>query len=637
MKDQLQIEFLTPPSARRRRESSAPSLPLTLAVFPWPSRFLPAAAGYLGALLVSLTILTLVLQLWHADLRVPFCYTGDALAMQMLTKSVMDHGSYLHNEFIGAPFGSDLHDYPRADSLHFLFVKLISFFTSDYGVVYNLYYLLTFPLTTVICLYVLRHFNLSYAVSLLIAILYTFLPYHFSKFQLGHYLECCYYLVPLMAMVILWTYLDMSPFFAHDRENGRVRFRLVGGRAIAALLICLLCGCAGVYYAFFGCFLLLVSGVAASIYRKAFYPFLGSAILVATVTLAILGNLAPTFWYVHKHGANSQAVQRHPGESELYGLKIVQLLLPVDGHRVRILANLKNLYNRTAPIINENNCASLGILGGLGFLASLGHLFCRRIPEGRFQLYDALGSLNIFAVLLATAGGFGVLLCYFTSPWLPPLGWIRGYNRMSVYVAFFSLFTLGLILEALYRFCMNKRKGSLFFYASIGVLLLLGILDQTTKGFKPDYNSLTALYDNDRDFVGRLEACLPKNAMVFVLPAVPFPEHAPVQQLQDYELFRGYLHSRTLRWSYGNLKGREGDLWHSAAAAKPIDQLVPFLSRAGFSGIYVDRKGFADHGTELESKLRGILNITPLADARQSVAFFDMTNYNRRLREYDSP
>jgi len=88
---------------------------------------------------------------------------------------------------------------------HFLLIKLLSLFSSDYALIFNFYFLLTFPLTTISSLYVFRHFNISYLVAVLGSLLYSFLPYHFFRNQ-HHLVLAGYYIVPLMVMVLLWVF-----------------------------------------------------------------------------------------------------------------------------------------------------------------------------------------------------------------------------------------------------------------------------------------------------------------------------------------------------------------------------------------------------------------------------------------------
>src|SRR5215831_12797263 len=91
----------------------------------------------------AITVLAtfLVLQLWDANLRVPFHYGGDALVFGLLTKSVVDHGWYLTNPHLGAPGVLQMHDFPFFDWIHILAWKVMSWFTSDWALIFNLYFL----------------------------------------------------------------------------------------------------------------------------------------------------------------------------------------------------------------------------------------------------------------------------------------------------------------------------------------------------------------------------------------------------------------------------------------------------------------------------------------------------------------
>jgi hypothetical protein len=58
---------------------------------------------------ICLFILIWVLQLWLADLTVPFSCRGDGLLVQMWTKTLVDNRWYLHNDYVGMPTGLDMH------------------------------------------------------------------------------------------------------------------------------------------------------------------------------------------------------------------------------------------------------------------------------------------------------------------------------------------------------------------------------------------------------------------------------------------------------------------------------------------------------------------------------------------------
>ncbi len=590
---------------------------------PRPARW-RAVAVYAGAVAACLLGLTFALRLWRADLRVPFEYHSDSMLFAALAKGAVEQGWYLHNGQVGAPFGLDMHDFPLVDSLHFLAIKLLAQPGWSFAVAYNLYFLLTFPLTTLSALYVLRRFHVADGPAVVGSLLFTFLPYHFLRGE-RHLFLASYYLVPLIVRVIVQLGLGRTPFLRPDPEGGRIRFTLRDGRSAAAALVCLLVACAGVYYAFFACYFLVVAGLAAAAGRRRLYPLGAAGIAVAVIGLGVLANLTPTFVYQGRHGGNPAAVVRDPGQAEEYGLKICQLFVPVPGHRLAWCRDLEARYHQSAPLVNENTSVALGAVGAVGFVLLVARLLFRKPSFGRAALAEILARLTLAAVLLATSGGLGSVFSYLAC------SWIRAYNRIAVFIAFFALFAVALALDALRRRCDHSGRARAVFAGLLGLLLGLGILDQTSAAFVPAYARVRHEYAADARYVRAIEAAVPSHAMIFQLPYLAFPESPAVCRMEDYAPFRGFLHSRTLRWSYGALKGREGDLWLQQLAARPVDRLVETLAFAGFAGVSVDRFGYADLGADLVRRLARRLGKPAVVRADGRYVFFDLAAYTRRL------
>ncbi|HKR21915.1 MAG TPA: hypothetical protein VJS17_04930, partial [Pyrinomonadaceae bacterium] len=511
-------------------------------------------------------------------------------------------------------------DFPLPDNFHFLLIKLLSLFSSHHGLILNLFFLLTFPLTTWTSLYVFRHFSISYLPSLLGSLLYTFIPYHFFRGE-GHLFYAAYYLVPLMVLVILWTYFGTLQLIKPGTRRPSLNFR--NFKAIFSLIVAVLIASSGAYYSFFGCFLLLVVGLIALIQKRDLYPLITAAILVGVISITTVVNLSPHIGYLREHG-NPQSMARSAQEAERFGLKIAQMLLPISGHRVSYLAKLKHDYSH-APLTNENNNASLGFAGAIGFFLLLGALLIHRDP--RDELLLALSKLNLAALLLATIGGFGSLFALLISPH------IRSYNRISIYIAFFCVFAVVVMLDGIARRRVKTKQARIIFGVVVCVVLVLGILDQTSKFFVPDYRGLKAEWIDQDDFVTRAEQTVPSGSMVFQLPYVPFPEAPPVHGMLDYDHLKAYLHSKSLRWSYGAIRGREGDEWQKSVASLPVPEFLQSLAFAGFNGVYVDRHGYEDKGAAIESELATALGSTAVTSQSGRFAFFPMINFNNQLRQ----
>ena len=153
------------------------------------------------------------------------------------------------------------------------------------------------------------------------------------------------------------------------------------------------------------------------------------------------------------------------------------------------MARVKACYNRDALLVNENDSAALGLVGSAGFLLLLGRLVLPRKPSLALRacgvsapgpLWEGLAVLNLGAVLLAVRGGLsGLIAMQFT--------WIRGYNRISVFIGFFALFAVVLLLEQL-RGRVRSARANTLAYAALDSGSF-GILDLTTGVYSALGNS----------------------------------------------------------------------------------------------------------------------------------------------------
>ncbi len=564
---------------------------------------------YAAAAALGLGAAAWALNLWHADLLVPFDYEGDALLNIMIVKNIVEKGWYLHTDALGAPAGMMLYDFPAGDNLVCAMIKGMALFTSNPVLLTNLFFLLTFPLVSLTALFTARRFGLSAAPALLVSFLYTLLPYHFWR-GTTHLYFSAYFLVPPAILMAWWI------------SSGNLltqRWRIWFSLGVSALL-----GCNMAYYPFFACFFFLLAAVLAWL-RGDRRHALAAAGLIAVISAVLLLNLAPNILYSRKYGA-AVSGKRYSFESEIAGLKIVQLLLPVTGHRIPAFARLKANYNATHPLVNENDWVSLGMIGSAGFLVLIGWLLFVRLPVARAgpvspgdfgALIEDLSVFNIAAVLLATLGGFSAIFAVLVTPQ------IRGYNRISPFIAYFSLLTVALGLEWVIRRKVSSRARRIGFGAAVAALGLLGLLDQTGADARHDWHALKSKFTSDKLFFARVQASLPVGAMIFELPYEPFPEYGlNIHQMIEYAPFRPYIQTHGLRWSYGVIKGRSGDVWEQNTAAEPPEQMVATLRDDGFAGIYVDRAGYADHGAALEAKIRGALDSEPLSDSKGRFSLF---------------
>ncbi|HET6884337.1 MAG TPA: hypothetical protein VFI31_29565 [Pirellulales bacterium] len=616
------------------------------------AKFFRSAAVYASAALASCLVLALLIQLWRLDLSVPFVYRDDALMVDVWVKTVCDEGWFLTNPRLGAPGDCQLHDFPMADNLHFLGLKLLSLLDGRWPIVINAFYLLCFPLITLSALFTLRQLGIGGASSLVASLLYTFLPYHWLRGE-GHLFLAAYYVVPLSILVAIWIYLgrigtqrrpDQPRLRASDDEEASgTRHQRSGedvltpdachltpfdsdaalappggGRLWLCLAISLLQTSAGIYYAFFASFLFVVAAAAACCRTRSLRPATQTSVLLAVTIAGVLVNTAPSLIHWARQGGNREIARRAVYETEIYGLKLAPLLLPVEFHAAAPLAKLRARYDRSSINFNENASGTLGAIGGAAFLGLLGwSLFANRNTRPR-SLLDAFATLNLALVLLGTVGGFGALFSLLISPQ------IRGYNRVSVFIAFLALAAAALVGQALERKCTSLRSR-LALYAVLGLLLMAGIVDQSPTALRPGpmwEGVIRSQFEADADFAAQMESRLPAGAAVYQLPYAIYPESPPIQKMEAYEHFRPYLHSKSLRFSHGAVQNRAADRWHRSLKDMPADQIVAAIQEAGFQAIYVDRRGYADGGKELETALAARYGCQPIISRDDEQFFF---------------
>ena len=122
---------------------------------------------------------------------------------------------------------------------------------------------------------------------------------------------------------------------------------------------------------------------------------------------------------------------------------------------------------------------------------------------------------------------------------------------------------------------------------------------------------------------------------MFQLPYVPFPEGYPQTPVggpvatyaTKYEPLRGYLHSSTLRWSYGAMKGTSAD-WPAHLATQPLSLVIPAVAAAGFAGVWVDPAGFSSQkASRVRSALQSVLGVSPLVSPDGDLWFYDLRPY----------
>lgn len=564
---------------------------------------LPAVAATLSVLSIIAVAILLAYPAPASWAEAPFLYHNDGLWNLFVIKTVIGTGWYTGNPHLGAPFGATFLDFAKPETLHLLLIRALGAFSDNIFLIHNLFYLSGYLAVAVTALWALRTaVGLSWPLAVAGAVLFSWLPYH--QFRLGHLFLSSYYAVP----VAIWLIVTVAhrPLPATPATFWLKR----PGIWLAAAIV----ASTSIYYAYCAIALLLAAGGIAAI-REGSGRRLGGALMVGCmVSMVVMVNLLPSLTHRLERGSNPEVAQRGLDDIERYALSPIMMVLPSERHRIGVLAEPARRHIEAVRVAIENRGISLGLLGTAGFAYLLTRLLCGR-RCGAAPLLGTFARLNAVALALGVAGGLSALVGLALSPQF------RAMNRISVFIAFFSLASLLLLLQ---QWLAGGQRWRGWVPVITAAIIGGGLWEQTIVNRVPDPAVAARRLDSDRTYVRAIEAALPAGAAVYQMPYVPFPESPPRHAESLYAHLTGFLHSRQLRWSHGAFKGRPEELWHRVVAQRPLPEQLALIAGAGFAGISVNRLAMADGGAEIAARLRE-LGLQPAAESpEQDLVFYPL-------------
>ena len=526
-------------------------------------------------------------QLWRLDWQVPMLYGGDGIYwVGQVQRSYGDLTASL-----GWPFYQPPSPYePNYDLIYDLFVAFVGLFTKDTGVVFNLY-VLVIPFANALAGYaVFRMTGMRRWLAFAFGVTFGLCPYVQQRLA-GHMMLAAVEFVPFSVLLCFWCAED--PAFGRPGKgflrNPRNWLALAFAWGIA--------NNGAAYYPYFTCFFLCVTALCLILRDRRLSAGAPCFLTIGEIVLWMIPDFFPmVLGMIAGVGSTlTNGVYRSPIGADIYSLRISSLLLSPNGYGWDKLARWFQRYfhllaTDEGPMYNENAYGYLGIVGVIAFLALLALLFrnhdWRAGREAVPRLSDRLwllGRLNVAALLLASIASFGGLIGIF-------LRFIRGYNRISPYIAFFALLAAGLWAEWFLR--NHRGRGKALFTAVLAVVLAYSYWEQQGL-FNPKYEEVQTTWYQDAAFMEEVEQAAGEDAVVFQLPYMKNFENGSLNNMWDYTLLRGPLHSDTLRFSYGAGYGTENDVWYKETSELEPEAMVAELRAQGVAGIYLDLDGYA--------------------------------------------
>lgn len=529
----------------------------------------------------------------NIDISYPLVYEGgDEFGVYYYAKNIAENGLSLVNLNVGGASGADMFDYPYSDKLSFMMVKIISLFTDNPYKNINLFYFGNFYIIALVAAFLSRKLGVSRVNSGVIGMLYAFSPY--IQMRYGHMWLIPYFMIPVACYLSINIIKGQIPG-EEDKTKRKALFW-------CGMILSFLCAFTGLYYAYFAC-ALFAAAMAIRIInnggkeiKKDLYPIGYICSTIAGVAINVLPNLV--YWRINGINPASELTKRNNGDAEVYGLKLVQMILPRTGHRLEFFRRITGGYNNHNPLVDENMTAALGIVAAAALVISLFLLF------SKMEKYKEISYLNLAAFIIATIGGLGSIISVAVN--IP----MRCYNRMSLIIMFLSLLLVGMLLDEL----KDVIKPAAALLISI-CILLVGLLDQTAN-LGPNVNQT---YQSTKGLLQQVDDEMNDDDMIFMLPYDDWPSSTI---FGSYGQFIGYLETDGLHWSYGAMQGREEARWQAHVSKCDPEEMVSKLKYAGYDGIYLDKKLYIN-GYGLDSANIEIDSITEAVGTKPLVSSDD--------------
>ena len=483
---------------------------------------------------------------------------------------------------LGAPYDANWNDWPLVEELQIVFFSLLAKVFGLFAGL-NLATVLGNLLAAITFYGVARFSDCSTVSAFVAALAFGLAPFIFAQSPFHLTTEYIWH-VPLFLPV--WRWASSEP--GTTPQSPRFWFAVGVG---------FLTGLQSPYYTNILCQLTLLGAIILFCHNRSWPAFKSSLAVIGAAACAFALMNFDTWTYRAVHGPNTGALVREYKWLEIYGLKIVDMVIPPITHHSHMLADFAAAHRAAAPLQDEGSYLGFVGLAALALLVgtAIADVVRRRADSIPMEAWQVL-----WIVLFFSTGGFNAIL--------GSLGFtlFRTGCRYSVVILAIALMYAAQRLTALQReTASHKPSGSLPLaaYAAAAALCCVILWDQVPRA--PTATATAAIarqVEADREFVAAMEAALPDRAMVFQLPIMEFPE-APVPGVPPYDHFRPYLYSKNLRYSFGSMKGRPREDWQKELGKMAFKDAVAEMKNKGFAAIYINRNGFPDRGKALEDSL----------------------------------
>ena len=507
------------------------------------------------------------------------------------------------NPQLGAPYVANWDDYPCTEQFHVFIAGILAKMFGVFAAV-NILAIFSHVLAVLGFYVACRALKYQWEWSAVGALLFGFCSYIFARSE--HHLTVAYVAhVPLVILVFRWA-LDGGGASAPAEEPapeakrsgkdkaGRAEIArsapagtapglLDNTRFYCALAVAVFTGLNHVYYTNM---LVQLAGIAFlyHLFQRRPQPAMRAMAVACTGLGAFLLININSLWASHVNGPNPIAVSRIFQWLEFSGFKWADMFIAPPTHWMPAMARWGERYFAEAVLKGEVPYGSYIGLAGIAAFIWLAAESVKNVSQTAFKRPPWEAFAIGWVALYATVGGFNC--------WLGSLGFIlfRSSTRYTIYI--FAL----LLLFAVRRLtAISKTWGAETRLAVALGVLLVGLWDGVPRGMNENQEAIAQAVKSDRAFSEQMEAGLQPGAMVFQAPIMNFPE-SPAPGIAPYDHFRPYIYTKTLRYSFGDVKGRPQSGWQGELGLLQPGALMDKVESYGFGALYLNLAGFSDRG-----------------------------------------
>ena len=552
--------------------------------------------AFAAVIVVVLVVGFSVFRLGYWHLRHPVFFQGDVGIVLEYVKNGLRNGGTTVDPQIGYPDYGTLAAFPVFDVLSAAVLKVISLFTADPVTGANLLVYADHVLSGLVGYACFRCLRIPRVSSTACAVAFAYVEFALQPGRvIAH--ETLQLIAPLAIGATLALLPVARPSLTVRREGW------------AAVLLG--AGVIGMAQPYWVAFSLIV--MAASIGGcLAAARFRGAALLVAAsgtmLAVAAVCLVWPRLW-----GEPGLVIHRSPFEQPIFGLRVVNLLLPARSALFPGVNGFYSNYLANSGTVSEGFDAFVGWAGLVGLVFSI--VLLLRLPFSRggettLAVSEVAAVLIVALIVFTHPYGFGELFNLLITPE------IRAQNRVSPLIGFLAIFVFA---DVACRAGALQRTGRRVFAVTVPLVVALGLYDESAG---IDYAALQVEPGTVRRWAVAEAAAkavtdaLPAGAKILQMPFMPFPESPAAGTLGSYDEMDLALFTKGMHYSFGATSNAPPFIDAQSPVSAAID-----AAAIGYDEILIYKAGYPDGIEATAGPLRDVLHLQPNIDVPEFIGF----------------